>query len=346
MHNAGIDSIRLGNFQSHEGTLLELHPRVNAITGWSDVGKSSILRGARLVMENRPGGDAFIRHGAKSCEVALAVDGQIVVREKGRKNLYHIDDEVYAAPGTNVPDEVRALLNIHTELQCQWQHDPPFLLGKAYSPGEVAKRLNEAVRLEEIDIAMSAINGLLTRTKQAHDRDKDSLDKVDAQLVRFKGLAQLGVQVAVLEQQEKEIITLARNRRELDKAANELREQLRILARGEAIGKLDLVQFSSHIANFKTHRTNYRAIKRLHVQLATASARKRTLHTIVGVGKGLDEKLAVYRTHQTAMQELSNAASNLHKALDLCNKKKEKLTGIQATQKDALAVCPTCGRSG
>jgi exonuclease SbcC len=90
-----IDKVTIQNFQAHERLVVNLDPHITTITGPSDTGKSSIIRALRWVALNKPRGDSFIRHGAKWARVKVTVDGEVVQRRRGSKNLYKINDSVY-----------------------------------------------------------------------------------------------------------------------------------------------------------------------------------------------------------------------------------------------------------
>jgi len=54
-----LKTLRGENFQSWRELLMTLSPGVNVIVGESDAGKSAIMRMLRLLITNRPSGDAY-----------------------------------------------------------------------------------------------------------------------------------------------------------------------------------------------------------------------------------------------------------------------------------------------
>ena len=82
--------LKIQNFQSHKKTILRLHSGMNAIIGDSDVGKSSIIRAATLVLANKPSGDSFQSNFTDKdtvVEIKLNDDeGTTITRIKGKDN--------------------------------------------------------------------------------------------------------------------------------------------------------------------------------------------------------------------------------------------------------------------
>lgn len=153
-----LERILIQNFQTHSKLRVDFDPAITCIVGPTDVGKSAILRALRWVTENQPGGDTFVRYGAKGCTVQLLVDGHTIVRRRspgGGTNTYSLDDAEYKAFGRGVPEPVEALLNIGP-ICWQRQHDAPYWFSE--TAGEVSRQLNSIVNLGIIDDSLTNIN--------------------------------------------------------------------------------------------------------------------------------------------------------------------------------------------
>ena len=126
-----INKLRLSNFQAHKSSELEFCPGVNAITGESDEGKTSIIRALYWASQNKPSGGDFISDFSKrgECSSTIVVDGDEITRFKNKtKNEYIVNGQAFKALGkSGVPDEVRNTLQL-SELNFQNQMDSPFLL--------------------------------------------------------------------------------------------------------------------------------------------------------------------------------------------------------------------------
>jgi exonuclease SbcC len=185
-----INKLTMTNFQAHENTTIEFQPGVNVIVGPSDRGKSSIIRALQLIFFNRPGGDAFIRHGAKQChvEVDLAGGNTISRTRSSVKNEYAVNGAVLKAPGREVPKEVSDVYPIQ-EINFQGQHDSPFMLSE--SAGEVGRMLNKMVDLTSIDRSLSYLNGKKRDLSQKIESVRDNIKESEAERVRYAPVTEM-----------------------------------------------------------------------------------------------------------------------------------------------------------
>lgn len=169
-------SLSIENFQSHEKTRMQLHPRINALVGDSDCGKSAVMRAILWCITNSPQGLAHVSNWAKNkkgdikgrCLVQVDAQGGVVTRiREPEYNGYHLDpvDDIspvecsrdFEALRTDVPAEIAEALNIGP-VNIQRQLDPPFLISA--TPGEAARYINGLVDLQVIDEALSIVNGM------------------------------------------------------------------------------------------------------------------------------------------------------------------------------------------
>lgn len=128
-----IQSLKLTNFQSHDKTELTFSPRVNAIVGCTDSGKSSIIRSLCMAITNKPSGDSCIRNGTDTLCVDVGLSDGTVTRAKGKTNQYVVNDTVLKAFGQSVPEEVVSLFRIDPTICIQKQSSPYFLLHSSES---------------------------------------------------------------------------------------------------------------------------------------------------------------------------------------------------------------------
>ena len=112
-----LDRLSMTGFQAHEKTVLEFSSKVNIITGTSNSGKTSIVRALNLLINNRPGGNGFIKDDKDETVLGLSFKRRdksfVVTRKKSRKSngLYCIapqegDSEEFNSFGVNVPKEI------------------------------------------------------------------------------------------------------------------------------------------------------------------------------------------------------------------------------------------------
>lgn len=148
-----LEYVEVWNFQNHKHRRVELSPNVTCLVGDNDTGKSAFIRALLWAFQNAPVGDWMITWGHSKSRVKVGIDGHILLRSKGSKNLYKFDGEVYQIErGQAVPDTIEKLVNIRP-INVQTQLDPPFWF--ADSPGKVSRELNEIVDLDIIDYSLS-----------------------------------------------------------------------------------------------------------------------------------------------------------------------------------------------
>ena len=165
-----ITKIKLHNFQCHRDLELDLG-RSTVLQGGSNHGKTAVLRAFYWVLFNEAPHD-FVSYWAQKqakpskkpttkesstikfkddeyTSVTIVVDGHVVERKRSNTfNGYIVDDTVYEALRTDVPEAVTKLFNL-ADASVQKQFDAPFLL--AATPGEASKYLNELAGLECVD---------------------------------------------------------------------------------------------------------------------------------------------------------------------------------------------------
>jgi len=170
-----LESLLIQNFQTHDKTRVDFAPGITCIVGPSDVGKSAVIRALRWVCDNTPGGDAFIRHGAKGCTVKLIADGRTIARRRspgGEINEYHLDDQEFKAFGRGVPEPVSRHLNLGA-VSWQGQHDTPYWFGE--TAGEVSRQLNAIVNLGVIDDCLAAVASTRNKARTRLDVAEENL---------------------------------------------------------------------------------------------------------------------------------------------------------------------------
>lgn len=190
-----IKRIEIEGFQSHLKTEVDLSGGVNVFIGANDAGKTAILRAMTWLITNRPSGDAFKNPDADTvaCQVVLQ-DDMTISRSKSKDgNLYSVDGQLLEGFGQEVPEEVRQALRIE-KVNLQTQFEPHFLLSQ--SPGEVAKVLSQAVKLDEIDAAHANIN------RTIRDAERLAEEKEGA----FASHKEVLKQYAFLPEMEKDVV--------------------------------------------------------------------------------------------------------------------------------------------
>lgn len=196
-----IKSLYIQNLQSHKKTTLEFDPGMNVIIGTTDSGKTAVLRALKLVIWNRPRGNAYNSWWGGSSKVRIITEENTITRIKNTKrNAYILDKTKLTAMGTKVPDEVTKALNIN-EINFQQQLDPPFLLTK--TAGEVASHFNRIAYLQTIDTSLKNILGWTRQLSQDIRSERSQLKTTKEELADYDYLKKAEIHMEVLESLDK-----------------------------------------------------------------------------------------------------------------------------------------------
>jgi len=172
-----LDKIKIKNFQPFKDTTIELATGLNVFKGTSHIGKSSIIRAIKWVLQNKPQGFGYRSNFADKKEATVVSlffpDSEVVRRRDSKENCYEVNGNKLEAMRSDVPDVVQAALQMN-EVNLRTQFEGFFLLQN--TAGEVAKKLNEYAGLEIIDVSLSKVNRLLSVAKKYYEEKNSQLD--------------------------------------------------------------------------------------------------------------------------------------------------------------------------
>ncbi len=212
-----INEIEITGFQSHKSTTIQFDKGVNVIIGSNDSGKSAIFRALSWVFQNRPLGEAFKNWDFPKGEpVTVGIDfgeNWIIKRRSKGKNIYETEEQTIEALKTDLPEEVTNVTKI-SEINLQSQHDRYFLLQD--SPGEVAKKFNEIVGLDIIDVLFRRLNSSILSLRNADSEYEHKINELDTQISERAYLDGIKPEIEKLE-------TLVNTQESLEKESNSLK---------------------------------------------------------------------------------------------------------------------------
>lgn len=298
-----IQSLKIRNFQNHEESEVHLSSGLNVIYGDNDQGKSAILRSLNWLINNKPSGFGFQTKNKpeSTTSVSVTVDEQTIIRKRNKKdNCYIIGKNKFSALRSEVPQEVKDILNL-SQFAYQSQYNPHFLFTD--SPGEVAKKINKIVGLEEIDVVLARVKSVketnIRDIKYLTDKVNDLQEKVD----KYSSIHSIAKKAELIQKREK----IVEKKIEQSSLGNKLLEEYEsILLQINAID--DLLSYKS---KFSKINSVYEQVKDAQSKAEFISRRLDYLNNVV-------EKVQNYES----LLELSSSLVEVEKA----EKKLEKLT--------------------
>jgi len=190
-----IQSIYLRNFESHRSTKLQFGPGINIISGISNHGKSSIIRGLHWIRRNKPSGNSMVSFWNRDkkdspikptfVQITLSNGNEIKRERSSGFNGYVINDSKLEAIGQGVPTEIETAFPID-DVNIQYQFDQPFLLSD--SSADVARFFNKTIRLDLIDKVQSKAEALRRKTNQEITSSEELSKSLHNQIQTFDWL--------------------------------------------------------------------------------------------------------------------------------------------------------------
>ncbi len=349
-----ISSIQLHHFQSHKDTTLQLSSGVNVITGSSDQGKTSILRGLFWARYNRPSGSEYISFwnrnkdgdAKEETSVIIKTEKDTIKRYKiGTKNAYQINDNTpLEAIKQEVPDIVEKLFNL-SDVNIQGEHDPPFLLSK--SAGEVAKFFNKTIHLDLIDNIQSTaeikrkdINRDIIKNEQEIKRLETTLKTLDwtDEADRLLALAErLDIKIQTTTEQYNKLTYLIKEYKENDDTINELNSIIDPATL--LIEKIDILQnkIDTETERYETLTELIDSYKEQERIIATVIDTKKAevlVKNIEELNDEIEKQEDRYKTFLSLINEYKKCDISIEKAESEIVKWEKKLPEL----------CPTCNQ--
>jgi len=189
-----LTSLEVRDYQSLRALTLQLG-LFNVVTGPSSSGKSALVRAMGLLAFNARG-TSYIRHGAASCSVGIAAEGEglavAIIRGSRGNDSYQLarfadgpGPKKFTKLGGKVPAEVTEALKL-SELNFAGQFDRPYLLTD--SAGEVARRLGELTNVTVLFGAARLANTRKLRLASQLADAREELAFLTKDVQRFRGL--------------------------------------------------------------------------------------------------------------------------------------------------------------
>ncbi len=346
-----IHKLKIAGIQSHKNTELELSPGVNVLIGYSNYGKSALMKSLYWLAFNRPTQPKFIaRDNTKEQRVDLITDsGNEITRRKTKsKNEYHLNGEVFKNVGTDVPQEIQQELML-CEVNFNRQGDPLFFLSK--SPGERSRFLNDNVSdLYLIDTFTSEFNSEIREADKERERCKEQVEELQAELEKLQWVPKLRNKVQKLtkkqeklESETENIETYNKELSEAQRIKNNLPDRKKLQSKLKKVRKLEskrqkFVESQEHIETLRNELEEAKKRKKkIDKTPRYTDNKRRKLNSLIKKADKIEKE----------EEKISELRDNLDTANNLSGKLSDKNDKIKELRKqyeeEFPEVCPWCG---
>jgi DNA repair protein SbcC/Rad50 len=210
-----LEKIILDNFQCHKHLEVELE-KITVIVGENGSGKSAALRAIKWLCYNNWDGKSGdqIRFDQDFTNVCGVFESRIIQRGKTRStNYYKLDNQLYEAFGTGIPESISKVLNIIPD-NYQGQYDPPFWL--MLSAGQAASALNEIFNLTQIDQSMDKLARQVRENKSVVKVVEERLKEFRERKKKYDWAKQANLDLEKIERIHKEVEQLDKEIKEAE----------------------------------------------------------------------------------------------------------------------------------
>lgn len=347
-----IHSLYLKNFESHKNTKLIFSKGINIITGESDQGKSSIIRGIYWVKDNKPAGNSMVsfwnrdnKGNPKNVTMAEITNANTSVSrmKSSEMNGYYIGEMKLDAIGQKVPEEVPDALNL-SDINIQYQFDRPFLLDE--SPLEVARFFNKIIKLDVIDRVLSKAEGLRKKTNAEIKSLEFNVETASAQIAKFSWIDSVAPLVKKLEALEYSIEDKNIKKQKLQKLIEDYEHNKAIIKENRKIANLSKIITQ---VDALTERIRDNKYKKSTIEELLATYRKqealikqckevKKLQKVVDRIEELTTIIKEKKIKKNILSVLIDDYRNNGTTIDEQKKEVKRLTALLPS------VCPTCGK--
>ena len=310
-----IKSVYIKNFKNHVETFVELDTGINIISGSSHNGKSALLKAMYWCLFNKPDGLGFKRLDSKGAvEVRITFDDGSIVERKRSKTLneYNItypngETKTLKALGRGtIPEEVSEVTQMN-EINFQTQFSEFFLLHD--SGGAIAKQLNAAVGMGEIDKAIKNAASIVKKANKDADRAKDELKEISEELSHIPDLTLIKEKVVALKELEAKESEVKRDKQSLDSLISQyevVEDQLYSIPSTRSL-KRKISEMEGLLDKYRELEQNYDALDASVKQLGRIEQSLLSIPKISGrrITK-LERMLTEYKELETQMKTLDS----------------------------------------
>ncbi len=342
-----ISQLRLKNFQAHKNTVLDFNNGINVITGQSDQGKSSIIRALYWLFFNRPSGNEFLKWGENSCSVTAKTKEHTIKRIKSdKRNSYIIDGQTFNAVRTDVPTELKEIINI-TPTNIALQDDSYFLL--SLQPGEVARKLNQVAGIDQIDSSLQYVNRIIKQQSSEINHLEKNIDEKKEEIEKLAPLENLKEIYDKYESLVNFIMNKERDLKLIKEIQDKITDLRRIFKMEEKAYAVDLYLIAMNNL-LKTVEKCIEQNRRLIYLRRTMEKAEQVISNINHYQKDAEKELAKMEK-LLALPDPIRVSKQIEKIIKYENRIKKLSLEIDKSEqeieklKEKLQFCPLCGNT-
>lgn len=333
-----IKSVKFKNIQKHKDLTLNLSDGINVITGPSDHGKTTILRGLLWAMTNNNSGDKLINNdGAKDCSVTVTADDHAIERSWSKSsNAYSLDGDEFTAFRTDVPKEIKDLLNLDA-INIQNRRDLPFMV--YYKASECADQFAQMLDITEIDNTITNVNKSVKEKKDYAERMRKAVIECENNLGRYSTVEDADREYQRLREREEQYHAMEQSIRQYDAIRNSYDSAWRNReATSGAVEAVDsYTEIEATVSKIETLEKLIEKLQTLHLDYSFAD------HTVKSLSKASDALLAidaliVLEQYATASKIALNAIIDSKRSLVDAHSKAKELSWVVEATVSILAI--------
>jgi len=357
--NQYIESIEIKNFQGYTHSKFEFVDGFNVIIGSTNAGKSTLIRAIKWCILNRPSAGFRNWYVSASTEMFVRInfkDGYIKRIKNTKFNGY--EGESSSIPAfklealrTDVPEEIKIISGLN-DINIQGQHEKFYLL-QDWTPGEIGKKISEAVDLQIIDSVKTVSNTYLDKVVTRKNNVERELTDTNEKLS----------ELSYLDAVEKLILEITNKIRFVEETNDKI-QRVQKISVGLQIAKedkkeiqewLNIVPLYQKIKKEITHLTgtlypSYNKIELLKDELVKWQNKQKDLQTKFPkreVIQDLIEKSKALQTIKIQHDKIKTIHNELLSYRSLKDDTKELTETLKEKRKvlfNELKVCPFCNK--
>lgn len=180
-----INQVHFKNTQKHKDLTLNFIEGLNVITGSTDSGKTSLLRGLLFALNNKGTSDKLLTWDTKEGSVEITIDGNQITRSFGKENAYYLNGERFTAFRKDVPAPISSIVNMDN-INIQNRRDMPFMVYATASSN--AEQFSTMLDLTEIQNTVDNLKSKVKKAKEKKEVLDEKLKSVEKELGHYTEL--------------------------------------------------------------------------------------------------------------------------------------------------------------